>query len=213
MSHVYSNDNGCTVYIDNATAWEKNALVNDCLDTLPIQSVEYTPTHIETVIPETQAWYEQRTCEYKLVKSLYTTDERISHKQVCVFVKRDNLHKRLAAIVMYTPRGNVWFDVTPDCHAKVRGQLGYRKVSESIARELLGVDSSLKVYIQTFKEVLHEHAHRMQDKRRYHKMMNYSPKDRRVAAYIMPANYGQLINERKEVEQTLEDAYLYRKWG
>lgn len=209
MSHALENG----IYLDNSAAWEHNALVADRMETLQIQSVSYAPTQIVKKKSIDELWHEQRKREFALVKKLYTTDERIAHKQLCVFVKRDNMHKRLVGIVMYTPRGNVWFDVTQDCEIIPRGTLGYRKVSESIARELVGASDNLKVYLQTFKEVIHEQKHRMQDKRRYHGAMHNAPRDRRVGAYIMPANYGQLINERKEVEQTLEDAYLYRKWG
>ncbi len=215
MSHVYPSVDGCAVYIDNASAWEKNALVRDRLETLPIQSVEYQPTRIPEnaqTLTVSEMWFEQRKREYELVKRLHTTDARIAHKQMCVFIKHDNMHKRLAAIVMYTPRGNVWFDVTTTCKVKARGTLGYRKVSESIARELLGVDSSLKVYLQTFKEVLHEQAHRMQDKRRYHGAMRNAPQDRRVGEYMLDGSCNYAADS-KAIAQTLEDAYLARKWG
>lgn len=215
MSHVVETHNGRSLYLDNAAAWENNALVSDRLETLQIQSVSYVPTHMPEnmqVSTESSLWYAQREREYKLVKQLYTKDERIAFKQLCVFVKTDNLHKRLAGIVMYTPRGNVWFDVTTTCKVTPRGKLGYRKVSESIARELLGVDSSAKVYLQSFKEVLHEQRHRMQEKRRYHGAMRNAPRDRRVGEYMLngACNY---VADSKAIAQTLEDAYLARKWG
>ena len=215
MSHVYETDNARSVYIDNAAAWEHNALVRDRLEPLPIQSVNYAPSRIPNntqVVTESELWYAQRRQEYALVKSLYTTDERIAHRQLCVFVKTDNLHKRLAAVVMYTPRGNVWFDVTTTYKVTPRGKLGYRKVSESIARELLGVDSTTKVYMQSFLEVLREQSHRMQDKRRYHRAMCNAPRDRRVGEYMLDGSCNYAADS-KAIAQTLEDAYLARKWG
>lgn len=115
---------------------------------------------------------------------------------------------------MYTPRGNVWFDVTTTMRVKVRGTLGYRKVSNDLARELLGVtDGAITVYMQSFREVIHEQSHRMKDERRFHNAMNSAPKDRKVGEFIMPANYGQIVSENREIEETLENAYLAKKWG
>ena len=216
MFGARKNDDGTyTLTLDNGARERRNA-ISGSVETLPIAyDVEYTPTRYGSDNATTQAslWYAQREREYRLVKSLYTMDQRVAYRQLCVFAKSDNAHKRLCAVVMYTPRGNVWFDVTTSCKVTPRGTLHYRKVSESIARELLGVDSEMRVYLQSFKEVLHEQAHRMQDKRRYHAAKKSAPKDRRVGEYILPANYGQIIAERKEVEQVLEDAYLYRKWA
>lgn len=214
MSHAIKSGDNWTLCLDNAAAWENNALVQDRLMPLTCTSVNYAPDKVaidaETTT-EASLWYAQRKREYELVKRLYTTDERVAYKQMCVFEKRDNLHKRLVAIVMYTPRGNVWFDVTTTCKVTPRGKLGYRKVSESIARELLGTHEGTTVYLQSFKEVLHEHAHRMQDRRRYHGAMKNAPKDRRVAPYILPAHYSRA--ESKAIEEALENAYLEKKWG
>ena len=216
MLIIRNSDGSNTLHIDNAAAWENNALVNDCLCEVPRAKVDYQPTRVAVdaqTATEATLWYERRRKEYELVKRLYTRDERTAYKQLCVFAKRDNLHKRLVAVVMYTPRGNVWLDVTTGYKVVPRGSLGYRKVSNDIARQLLDADDSVRVYMQSFKEVLHEQSHRMQDKRRYHAAMKSAPRDRRVGEYIQKANYGQRKAEAQEIAQTLEDAYLYRKWG
>ena len=128
--------------------------------------------------------YDRRAGEVMLIKRLQTNDVAIAHTQLCAYGKHANGSKRLLGIVMYTVRGTVWLDVNERLEIVSVHNLHDTHVSQGVARRLSGVGNDVRVYLQTFNEVIRSYEHSMSYERRTHKAGSYGPHDRRVGEYV-----------------------------
>ena len=128
--------------------------------------------------------YVRRSSEVKLICRLMTDNATIAHEQLCVYGKHLNGNKRLLAIVMYTIHGTAWLDIADDLTIISARSLGNAHVSQRLARQLTCVGNDVRIYIQTFSEVIREHNNRMSYERRTYRADRFGPHDRKVGDYV-----------------------------
>lgn len=154
----------------------------DRLTPVNVPVIDVTGTVPVKPVSEYQTFMDRRKMEYRICKRVL--DRR--YKQLAIFCKRDNSHKIMLAIAIFTPKGIAILLVdgtklTP--YARVSGN----KLSENAMHKLFGIDqkTGLKVYAQSVKEVIRSYEWKTTQKANQAYSGTPVPADRKPQKYIM----------------------------
>ena len=127
-------------------------------------------------------------------------------KQLCIYVKRDKLHKALVAIVCFDKRGTVWFDITADYKLRFRCIIESDSVSQKIMRYQLGLENNAQysVYAQEIKSAIAGYIGKRKhnSRRAYNGVQSTSPHDRKPQKFTQKGKpESTWILEREYLEE------------